>query len=83
MKTIHLFEILTWDGGNRHNTTGIAFDNHDAGEAYKNANKFDTIFERQFIVISSLDELKAVQEEQTRLQALEKLTMEERRVLGL
>lgn len=76
------WEIWTWDGTDRHNSTGFLFDNQTMAEAYKKANPYDYVNHKQFVIVHSLEDLREAQLEATKERALSKLSPLERQALG-
>ena len=82
MKIIKCWDIQVWDGGDRHNHKYYVATKEAADEWMKN-NKYDMIYEHEFVIIDSWDELQDYKNGELRKRALAKLTEEERIVLGL
>lgn len=82
MKIIKCWDIQVWDGGDRHNHKYYVA-TKEAADAWMAKNKYDTIWEKEFIILDSWDELQDYQDGELRKRALAKLTAEERVVLGL
>lgn len=82
MKIIKCWDIQVWDGGDRHNHKYYVATKAAADEWMKN-NKYDMVYEHEFVVLDSWDELQDYKNGETRKRALAKLTDEERFVLGL
>jgi hypothetical protein len=55
----------------------------EAAEWWKAENKYDEIYEKEFVILDSWDELQEYQNGELRKRALAKLTEEERVILGL
>ena len=82
MKIIKCWDIQVWDGGDRHNHKYYVA-TKEAADAWMAKNKYDTVWEKEFIILDSWDELQDYQDGELRKRALAKLTAEERVVLGL
>jgi hypothetical protein len=82
MKILKVWDIQVWDGGGRHNHKYYVA-TKQAADAWKADNKFDEIYEKEFVILDSLEELKDYESGQLRKQALAKLTEAEKKVLGL
>lgn len=82
MKIIRCWDIQVWDGGDRHNHKYYVA-TKQAADAWKANNKFDEIYEKEFVILDGLEELKDYESGQLRKQALAKLTETEKKVLGL
>ena len=82
MKIIKCWDIQVWDGGDRHNHRYYVA-TQEAAEQWKEKNKYDEIYEKEFVILDSWDELEEYKNGELRKRALAKLTEEERVVLGL
>ena len=82
MKIIKCWDIQVWDGGERHNHKYYVATKEAADEWIAN-NKYDTVFENEFVILDSWDELQEYKNGELRKRALAKLTAEEQVVLGL
>jgi hypothetical protein len=82
MKIIKCWDIQVWDGGDRHNHKYYVA-TKEAAEWWKAENKYDEIYEKEFVILDSWDELQEYQNGELRKRALAKLTEEERVILGL
>jgi hypothetical protein len=82
MQIIKCWDIQTWDGGDRHNHKYYVKTEEDA-RAWLEKNKYDAIYECEFVILDDLTEVEAFKNGQLRKQALAKLTDAEKVVLGL
>ena len=82
MQIIKCWDIQSWDGGERHNHRYYVA-TKEAADAWKANNKYDEVYEKEFIILDSWDELQDYKAGELRKRALAKLTNEERVVLGL
>ena len=82
MKIIKCWDIQVWDGGERH-THLYYVATKEAADAWKAKNKFDEIYELEFVILDDLTELEEYKNGELRKRALAKLTEQERKVLGL
>ena len=82
MKIIKCWDIQVWDGGDRHNHKYYVA-TKEAADEWKFRNKFDEVYEKEFVILDSWDELKEYKNGELRKRALAKLTEEERIVLGV
>ena len=82
MKIIKCWDIQVWDGGDRHNHKYYVT-TKEAADEWKAKNKFDEVYEKEFVILDSWDELEAYKNGELRKRALAKLTDAERKVLGL
>ena len=82
MQIIKCWDIQVWDGGDRHNHKYYVATKEAADEWMKN-NKYDTVYEHEFVVLDSWDELQDYKNGELRKRALAKLTDEEKIILGL
>lgn len=82
MQIIKCWDIQTWDGGERYNHKYFVA-TKEAAIAWKEKNKYDEVYEKEFVILDSLDELKEYENGELRKRALAKLTETEKKVLGL
>ena len=82
MQIIKCWDIQVWDGGERHNHRYYVA-TEDAALEWKAKNKYDEIYEKEFVILDSWDELEIYRNGELRKRALAKLTAEEKIVLGL
>lgn len=82
MQIIKCWDIQTWDGGDRHNHKYYVA-TKEAADAWIAKNKYDSVNEREFVILDSLDELTEYENGELRKRALAKLTEAEKKVLGL
>ena len=82
MKIIKCWDIQVWDGGDRHNHKYYVA-TQEAAEQWKEKNKYDEIYEKEFVILDSWDELEEYKNGELRKRALAKLTAEEKVILGL
>ncbi len=82
MQVIKCWDIQVWDGGDRHNHKYYV-KTKEAADAWMAKNKYDMIFEQEFVILDGLDEIEAYKNGELRKRALAKLTDAEKVVLGL
>ena len=82
MQIIKCWDIQTWDGGDRHNHKYYVA-TKGAADEWKAKNKYDEVYEKEFVILDSLDELTEYENGELRKRALAKLTEAEKKVLGL
>ena len=82
MQIIKCWDIQTWDGGDRHNHKYYVA-TKEAADAWLSKNKYDSVNEREFVILDSLDELTEYENGELRKRALAKLSEAEKKVLGL
>ena len=82
MQIIKCWDIQVWDGGDRHNHRYYVA-TKEAADEWMSENKYDAIYEQEFVILDSLDELEEFRNGELRKRALAKLTAEEKIVLGL
>ena len=82
MQIIKCWDIQVWDGGDRHNHKYYVA-TKEAADAWKAKNKFDEVYQKEFVILDSWDELQEYQTGELRKRALAKLTDAEKQVLGL
>jgi hypothetical protein len=82
MNIIKCWDILVWDGADRHNHKYYVATKEVADE-WKIKNKYDEILEREFVILDNLGEVLDYENGELRKKALMKLTPAEIKVLGL
>jgi len=82
MKIIKCWDIQVWDGGERHNHRYYVA-TKEAADEWKFRNKYDEVYEKEFVILDDLGEVEAFKNGELRKQALAKLTDAEKVVLGL
>jgi len=82
MQIIKCWDIQVWDGGDRHNHRYYV-KTKEAADEWMAKNKFDSVYETEFVILDSWDVLKAFKDGELRKRALAKLTDAEKVVLGL
>lgn len=82
MQIIKCWDIQVWDGGDRHNHRYYVA-TKEAADEWKFRNKYDEVYEKEFVILDDLGEVEAFKNGQLRKQALAKLTDAEKVVLGL
>lgn len=82
MKIIKCWDIQVWDGGDRHNHRYYVA-TKEAADEWKAKNKFDEIYEKEFVILDSYAELMDYRSGEARKRALANLTEEDKILLGL
>ena len=82
MQIIKCWDIQVWDGGDRHNHKYYVA-TKEAADEWMAKNKFDSVYEREFVILDSWNELQDYKTGELRKRALAKLTDEEKLVLGV
>ena len=82
MKILKVWDIQVWDGGDRHNHKYYVA-TKEAADEWMKKNTYDTVYEKEMVILDSWDELQDYKDGELRKRALAKLTAEERVVLGL
>ena len=82
MQIIKCWDIQVWDGGDRHYHKYYVA-TKEAAEEWKAKNEYDLIYEKEFVILDSWEELQDYKNGELRKRALAKLTEEEQVVLGL
>lgn len=82
MQIIKCWDIQVWDGGERHNHKYYVA-TKEAADEWMAKNKFDSVYEREFVILDSWNELQDYKTGELRKRALAKLTDEEKLVLGV
>lgn len=82
MQIIKCWDIQVWDGGDRHNHKYYVA-TKEAADEWMKKNTYDTVYEKEMVILDSWDELQEYKNGELRKRALAKLTEEERVVLGL
>lgn len=82
MKTIKVWDIQVYDGGDRCNHAFYVSTQEEA-EKWKKKNKFDTIWDHELEIYDTVEEYLEGKSEKTRERALAKLIPIERKALGV
>lgn len=82
MQIIKCWDIQVWDGGDRHNHKYYVA-TKEAADQWMKKNAYDSVWEREFIILDSFAELEEYRNGEMRKRALAKLTEEDKKVLGL
>ena len=82
MQIIKCWDIQVWDGGDRHNHRDYVA-TKEAADEWKFRNKYDEVYEKEFVILDDLGEVEAYKNGELRKRALAKLTEEDKIVLGL
>lgn len=82
MKIIKCWDIQVWDGGGCHNHRYYVA-TKEAADEWKAKNKFDAIYEKEFVILDSYAELMDYRSGEALKRALAKLTEEDKILLGL
>lgn len=81
MQVIECWEVLYWDGADRHNHGFYLASEEDANK-FKETNKYDMVKKKTIIIFDTLEEQKTHNVEALKKSALAKLTALERQALG-
>jgi hypothetical protein len=81
MKTLKVWDIQIWDGGDRCNHAFYVTSKTEA-DLWKQKNTYDTVNDREFEIYDTIEEYLEGKSEKTRERALAKLTPIERKSLG-
>lgn len=82
MQIIDCYSICVWDGGSGQNHKYYV-SNRETAQEWVKTYTFDSIYQKQFIILDSMDEIANFQKEELRKSALSKLSADERDALGL
>ena len=82
MQIIKCWDIQVWDGGERHNHKYYVA-TKEAADQWMAKNKFDSVWEKELVILDSFAELEEYRNGEMRKRALAKLTEEDKKVLGL
>jgi hypothetical protein len=82
MKSITYWQIYIWDGGDRHNP-GYCVSDQSLAIDWKQKNPNDSVVKTDLIIFDSLKEIEDFKSGETKRRALAKLTLDEKRALGL
>jgi len=82
-KVITFYALCEWDGGERHIPRKYIFSKEDAEKWDKEQDYKGTITKHEYIVYDDLEDLENNSKKKIKERALEKLTDEEKIVLGL
>jgi hypothetical protein len=83
MKTLELWNVQAWDGGDRHNHSFYIPREVISEDQLKAWDKHCLPLRQTLIILDNLNELPGLQQERLRQSALAKLTEQERKALGL
>lgn len=83
MQVIDVWNVQTWDGGERHNHHFYLAQKAATEQQLKEWDKHGAFFRQSLIVLGSLNEIPEFEQENIRQRALAKLTPVEREALGL
>ena len=75
--------IQKWDGGSNHYDTDIAFEREYEADRFLKDNRYDMYRERTLTIYKSVEEYNEGEPKRRKQKALDKLTKEERQLLGL
>jgi hypothetical protein len=82
MKIIRCWDIQVWDGGDRHNHKYYVA-TKEAADEWMAKNTYDAVYEKEFVILDSYEELMDYKNGEARKRALAKLSEEDKIVLGL
>ena len=82
MKILTVWDIRVWDGGDRHDHKYYVA-TKEAAEEWKKNNPYDSIWAKELLIFDDLEDIKHFNLMQARQKALDKLTDEEKRALGV
>lgn len=82
MKIIKCWDIQVWDGGERTNHRYYVA-TKEAADEWIAKNKYDAVYEQEFVILDSYAELEIYRNGEMRQRALAKLNEEDKKVLGL
>lgn len=83
MKSLTLYQVFKWDGGDRHYHTHVFFETKEAADAWLKDNKYDDYQKTTLEIYESYSDYTAGKTQQAIVKALNKLTLEEQQLLGL
>ncbi|WNO06020.1 hypothetical protein [Rhodoferax mekongensis] len=83
MKTIRVWDVQSWDGGERHNHDFYLNYESTTEEQLKIYDKHGCFIDRTLIIVEQLSEIPELRKEKIRQRALAKLNAQERQALGL
>lgn len=83
MKTITVWEIHEWDGGEHHRYRGNCLASQDAADEYKAQRRTDIVMKRTIVVFDDITDMQENSPAKRKGRALAKLTDEDKIVLGL
>lgn len=82
MQVIKCWDIQVWDGGER-TVHKYYVKTKEAADEWKANNTYDSVYEREFVILDSYDELMDYKTGEARKRALAKLTDEDKIALGI
>lgn len=83
MKSLTLYQVFKWDGGDRHYPTHTYFENQVSAEIWLKDNQYDDCQEVTLEIYESYSDYTAGKTQRAIVKALNKLTLEEQKLLGL
>lgn len=83
MINLTYYVIRKWDGGAGHYDTDIAFESEFEADRFLKDNLYDTYRQRTLTIYKDAAEYHDGESERKKQKALNKLTEEERKILGL
>ena len=83
MKTLNLYQVYKWDGGDRHYPTHTYFENQVSAETWLKVNKYDHYVQVTLNIYESTFDYNMNEKQRKKQEALTKLTLEEQQLLGL
>ena len=83
MKIMTYYQLLKFDGGDRHIPSDVCFTSEEDMKLLLKGNVYDTYSKKSVYLYDTYDEYVSVTSEKTREAALKKLTDVEKNALGL
>lgn len=83
MKSLTLYQVFKWDGGERHYPTDTYFETYEAAETWVKFNKYDHYEQVTLNIYESTFDFNMSAKQRAKQKALSKLTFEEQELLGL
>lgn len=81
VKILKLYDVLVWDGGERHNHK-FYLTNKEEADRWLAVNTYDSVYEKTIEIFDTVEDWMDWSKGKIKEQALAKLTPEERRALG-
>jgi hypothetical protein len=81
MKIINCWDIQVWDGAD--GMDQVSCGNGELADEWKKENRYDSVYEKQFIILDSYEELMDYKNGEARKRVLSKSTEEDKIALGL
>lgn len=83
MKSLTLYRMHQWDGGDRHIPTGVYFETKEAAETWLKEHPYDCYYKVELNIYESTFDYSMSEKQRKKQELLAKLSPEEKKLLGL